>query len=193
MVLENHFQPHLKLSHLQGCNQSGASRLSTALGSTLSLNDDVSIVKHLNIHHGIMHSNFLQDSVSECRERCKQELEELRKHQSERVQLLLQQHEKKKEELKKEYGEKLKAMKVENERVLSQLLKENESQEALMLAKHDGEERAARKADELKIERNDSLRPSAPSLPQVPECPVGNLTELRTLKTSITTSKNLCS
>ena len=83
------------------------------------------------------------------------------------------------------------ALKVENERVLSQLLEENESQEALMLAKHDGEEEAARKKAET--ERNDSLRPSAPSLPRVPECPVGNLTELRVLKTTISTSKKLWS
>merc|ERR1711971_168203 len=124
-------------------------------------------------------------------ERCRQELEELRKNQTERVQLLLQQHEekeqklrkesqekeeklkleyeKKEQELLKENKEKEEKMKAENERVLSQLLEENESQEVLMLAKHDGEERAAKKADELKSERN----PSAPSqLPQIPECPV---------------------
>ena len=110
----------------------------------------------------------------------------MRKHQTERVQLLLQQQEekeqkmklenqKKEQELKKENKEKVEALKSENERVLSQLLEENESQEALMVAKH---ERAA--WNELKTERNPtSLRPSAPSLPQVPECPVGNFIELR--------------
>ena len=97
--------------------------------------------------------------MSKCRERCQQELEDLRKHQTERVQLLLQQQEEKEQELK-----------AENERVLSLLLQEHESQEALMLAKHEGEERAARKAAELENERNASLRPSAPSHPQVPEC-----------------------
>jgi len=61
----------------------------------------------------------------------------------------------------------------ENERALALLLQEIESQEALMLAKHDGEERvAARKADELQTEKNVSRRPSAPSLPLIPECPV---------------------
>ena len=100
--------------------------------------------------------------MSKCRERCKQELEELRKHQTERVQLLLQQQEEKEQELK-----------AENERVLSLLLQEHESQEALMLAKHKDEESAA----ELKTERNASLGSSASSQPQVPECPVGNLTE----------------
>ena len=123
--------------------------------------------------------------MSESRERCRQELEKLRKNQTERVQLLLQQHEekeqklkleneKKEQELKKENEVKEEALKAENERVLSLVLEENESQEALMLAKHDGEERAAKKAEELKTERN----VSAPSqLPQIPECPVSNIPE----------------
>ena len=49
--LESYFQPHQKLrqmlfqgSNLTANNQSGASRLSGALGSTHSLNDDVSII-----------------------------------------------------------------------------------------------------------------------------------------------------
>ena len=49
--LASHFQPHQKLRQMlfQGSNptannQGGASRLSTTLGSTLSLNDDVSII-----------------------------------------------------------------------------------------------------------------------------------------------------
>ena len=42
---------------------------------------------------------FVQDSVFECRERCVQELEELRKHQAERVLLLLQQQEEKEQKL----------------------------------------------------------------------------------------------
>ena len=119
--------------------------------------------------------NFLQDSVSECRGRWKQELEKLRKHQTERVQLLRQQFEEKEQKLMKENREKEEALKAENERVLSSVIQENEAQEALMVAKH---ERAVWK--ELNTERNPtSLRPSAPSLPQVPECPVGNFNELR--------------
>ena len=78
------------------------------------------------------------------------------------------------EQMKRENREKEQELKAENEKVLSLLLEENESQEALMLAKHDGEERAAMKAAELETERNSSLRPSAPSHSQVPECPVSN-------------------
>jgi len=145
-------------------NQSGAFRLSRELGSSLS--DD--------------------DSVSECRERCKQELEDLRKHQNDRVQRLLQQQEEKGQKMKLEHQKKLEEsmqqlkleiqkkeqeLKRENERALSLLLEENESQEALMLAKHEGE-RAARKAAELQTERNAAPRPSATTQPQVPECPV---------------------
>ena len=110
--------------------------------STLSLNYDVSVVKHLDRSVAIMKSTFLQESVSECRERCAQELEELRKDQTERVQLLLQQQEKKEQELK-----------AENERALSLLLQKNEAEEALMLAKHEGEERSARRSYELKTGR----------------------------------------
>ena len=63
-------------------------------------------------------------------------------------------------------------MKKENRERMEALLQENERQEALMVAKHDGEEREARKADELKTERN----ASAPSqLPQIPECPVSDI------------------
>jgi len=172
----------------EGSNQSGVSSLSSALGSTPSLNDDGSNPTANNQTGASSLSSALgsalslneDDSVSECRERCTKELEELRKNQTERVQLLLQQHEekeeavkaeneKKEQELKKENLKKVEKVKVENERVLSLVLEENESQEVLMLAKHDGEERAAKKAEELKSERN----ASAPrQLPQIPECPV---------------------
>ena len=64
-------------------------------------------------------------------------------------------------------------MKKENRERMEALLEENERQEALMLAKHNGEEREARKTDELKTERN----ASAPSLPQIPECPVSSVPE----------------
>ena len=66
-------------------------------------------------------------------------------------------------------------MKKENRERMEVMLQENKSQEALMVAKHDGEEREARKADELKTERN----ASAPSLPQIPECPVSNIPDYK--------------
>ena len=113
-------------------------------------------------------SVWFQDSLSQCRGRCRQELEELRKHQTEKVQLLLQQNE-----------EKEQALKAENERALALLIQDNEAQEALMVAKHDEEERAARKASELEAERN----ASATSRPHIPECPVGNISEFEILRT----------
>ena len=109
-------------------------------------------------------SVWFQDSLSQCRGRCRQELEELRKHQTEKVQLLLQQNE-----------EKEQALKAENERALALLIQDNEAQEALMVAKHDEEERAT----ELEAERN----ASATSRPPIPECPVGNIFEFEILRT----------
>ena len=50
------------------------------------------------------------------------------------------------------------------------LMEQNDAQEALSIAKHEGEKRAIRKAEELEAERN---APSAPSHPSIPECPVG--------------------
>merc|ERR1712192_136464 len=67
-----------------------------------------------------------------------------------------------------ENREKEEALQAENERALSLMLEENDSQEAMMLAKHEGEERAPRKEAELENEGN----ASTPSQPQVPECPV---------------------
>ena len=72
--------------------------------------------------------------------------------------------------MKKENREKEQELKAENVRVLSLLLEENMRQEALMLAKHEGEERAARKEAELENERN----ASASNQPQIPECPVSS-------------------
>ena len=123
--------------------------------------------------------------MSECREKCKQELEELRKHQTERMQLLLQQHEEKEQQLKRENEEreqqlqtenkeKEQRLKEENGRVLALLIQEKEEQEVLMLAKHESEEEAARKAEELQADRN----ASAANQPQVPECPVGDNTHI---------------
>ena len=86
-------------------------------------------------------------------------MEELQKHQSERVQLLLQQNEEKEQKLK-----------AEHERALATLIVQNEAREALMIAKHEEEKRAAMKVKELEAERN---APSAPSHPSIPECPVG--------------------
>ena len=40
--------------------------------------------------------------MSECKEKCKQELEELQKHQNERVQLLLQEQEEREQKMKLE-------------------------------------------------------------------------------------------
>ena len=102
-------------------------------------------------------------------------MEELRKHQTEKVQLLLQQNKKKEQKLKREYREKEQALKAENERALALLIQDNEAQEALMVAKHDEEERAT----ELEVERN----ASATSRPHIPECPVGNISEFEILKT----------
>ena len=113
-------------------------------------------------------SVWFQDSLSQCRERCRQELKELRKHQNERVQLLLQQN-----------REKEQAFKAENEKTLALLIQDNEAQEALMVAKHDEEETAARNATELEAERN----ASATSRPHIPVCPVGNISEFDILKT----------
>ena len=113
-------------------------------------------------------SVWFQDSLSQCRERCRQELKELRKHQNERVQLLLQQN-----------REKEQAFKAENERTLALLIQDNEAQEALMVAKHDDEETAARKASELEAERN----ASSTSRPPIPVCPVGNISEFEILRT----------
>ena len=113
-------------------------------------------------------SVWFQDSLSQCRGRCRQELEQLQKHQTEKVQLLLQQNE-----------EKEQALKAENERALALLIQDNEAQEALMVAKHDEEERAARRATELEAERN----ASATSRPHIPECPVGNISEFDILRT----------
>ena len=133
--------------------------------------------------------DMLQDLLSKCRERCKQELEALRKHQTERVQLLLQEQEEKEQkmvlenqkrlevslqQMKRENKEKEQTLKMENERILALVIQENESQEALMLAKHDGEEREARKAEELQTERN----AAAANQPQIPECPVSILSSV---------------
>ena len=87
----------------------------------------------------------------------------MRKHQNERVQLLLQQN-----------REKEQAFKAENEKTLALLIQDNEAQEALMVAKHDEEETAARRATELEAES---------SRPHIPVCPVGNISEFDILKT----------
>jgi len=108
-------------------------------------------------------------SLSECMRRCRLELEELQKHQSEKVQLLLKQNEEKEEKLREENRDKEQKLKAENERSLATLMEQNEVQEAMMIAKHEEEKRAVRKAEELEAERN---APSAPSHPSIPECPV---------------------
>ena len=97
-------------------------------------------------------------------------MEELQKHQSEKVELLLQQNKEKEEKFRAEYRDKEQKLKAEHERTLATLMELNEVQEALMIAKHEEEKRAARKVVELEAERN---APSAPSRPSIPECPVG--------------------
>ena len=102
--------------------------------------------------------------------RCRLELEELQKHQSEKVQLLIQQNEEKQEKLREEYRDKEQKLEAEHERAVATLMEQNEVQEALLIAKHEEEKRAAKKAEELEAERN---APSTPSHPCIPECPVG--------------------
>ena len=103
--------------------------------------------------------------------RCQLEFEELQKLQSEKVQSLLQQNEEKEEKLRKEHRDKEQKLRAEHERTLATLMEQNEVQEAMMIAKHEEEKRAARKAKELEAER---YAPSAPSHPpHIPECPVG--------------------
>ena len=97
-------------------------------------------------------------------------MEELQKHQSEKVQLLLQQNEEKEEKLREEYRDKEQKLKAEHERTVATLMEENKVREALLIAKHEEEKRAARKVEELEPERN---MPAAPSHPSIPECPVG--------------------
>ena len=101
-------------------------------------------------------------------------MEELQKHQSEEVELLLQQNKEKEEKFREEYRDKEQKLKAENERTLATLMEGNEVREALMIAKHEEEKRAIRRAEvlseELEAERN---APAAPSHPSIPECPVG--------------------
>ena len=97
-------------------------------------------------------------------------MEELQKHQSEKIELLLQQNEEKEEKLREENRDKEQKLEAEHERAVATLMEQNEVQEALLIAKHEEEKRAVRKAEELDAERN---APSAPSHPSIPECPVG--------------------
>ena len=124
--------------------------------------------------------------MSECMRRRQLEFEELRKHQSEQVELLLQQNEEKEQKLKEENQAELEKVlqrmtmnnrhkeqrvRDENERAVAILMEQNEAREALMIAKHNEEERTARKVGELRTERNVT---SAPNRPLIPECPVGS-------------------
>ena len=107
--------------------------------------------------------------MSECIRKCQLDLEVLQKHQSEKIELLLQQNEEKEEKLREEYREKEQKLKAEHERTVATLMEGNEVQEALLIAKHEEEKRAARKVMELEAERN---APAAPCHPSIPECPV---------------------
>ena len=114
-------------------------------------------------------------------------MEELRREQTERVDLLLQQQEEMVEKLVREnqvkveeHLESLKRLRLEslekeeelkarNERALATLIKENEAEEASTLAKHDLEMKAAERQKKLEKEGNTS----SVYKPQIPECPVG--------------------
>jgi len=142
-----------------------------------------------------------QDSVSECREICAQEEEEMRKIQSEGVQLLMQQQEdemrkiksenqKKEEELKKENREEEETLKLENQKKEQKLTKENRENEEAMQAENERaldlllEENATqlalmlakheveKKAARKEAELEAERNASASNQPQVPECPV---------------------
>ena len=82
-----------------------------------------------------MNNYFFQDSVSELKRENREKEEALR--ENERV---LEENERATKENEIALKENERALK-ENERALALLLQEIESQEALMLAKHDGEER----------------------------------------------------
>ena len=114
-------------------------------------------------------------------------MEELRREQTERVEVLLQQQEEMVEKLVRENqvkveehleslkrlrlesSEKEEELKARNERALATLIKENEAEEASTLAKHDLEMKAAERQEKLEKEGNTSSE----NKPQIPECPVG--------------------
>ena len=75
------------------------------------------------------------------------------------------------EEMKLENKDKEKKLKETNQRKLSMLMGENKAQEALMLAKHEEEEKAVWKEE---CERHVT---SAARQVQVPECPVSSSLE----------------
>ena len=70
--------------------------------------------------------------------------------------------------MKKENKEKVEALKLDIERTFATMMEVNERQEALMVAKYEGEEKAFKKAAELEAERSgvEARRP------QIPSCPV---------------------
>ena len=70
--------------------------------------------------------------------------------------------------MKKENKEKVEALKLDIERTLATMMEVNERQEALMVAKYEGEEKAFKKAAELEAERSgvEARRP------QIPACSV---------------------
>ena len=70
--------------------------------------------------------------------------------------------------MKQESEQKVEALKLDIERTLATMMEENERQEALMVAKHEGEEKAVKKAAELEAERSGAEA----RRPQIPECPV---------------------
>ena len=86
-----------------------------------------------------------QDPVTSCQARSRQELDELRTTQEERLQAVMEENEERMTRMTREVtrlGE-------ENNERVTRLLEEQETQTALMVARHQKEERAARMKAEL--------------------------------------------
>ena len=103
-----------------------------------------------------------QGGVEECRRRCREEMEELRRTHQEKVQRAFQENE---ERIARVVQEQQK----DNEERMRRLLEDQESQEVMMAAKHQEEERAASKAAQIEA----PAPAPAPAPPALPECPVG--------------------
>ena len=109
-----------------------------------------------------------ENGLSEWQESCRQEVEELRRVQEERMQLSIRENEEKMQRFERKYEEKRQRLRRENEESLARLQEQNEAQLALMVAKHlEEEERATKKAEQLETEMEVSN-----NQPAVPQCPV---------------------
>ena len=113
-------------------------------------------------------SLFQESGLPECQESCRQELEELKRVQEEQMQISIRENEEKMQRFEQKYREKRQKLTRECEKSLARQQEQNETQMALMVAKHmEQEERAARKAEELETEMEVSN-----NQPAVPQCPV---------------------